>query len=245
MKTIYHLKHYIVLVSLIVFTIRAAGQVSSVDTNTYGFKSNAALVAKLKLPNLYKEHSDFHFRLYDSGDVSALCIDIYKTSDSAYHSTVTLYTYEYVDEAKEKPTHRLYKRSISMTSEQANKAFNALLASDVLKLPTDTAIKGWQHGYDGVTYDLELRADNEYAFKSYWTPASQDVQEAQTLKNTIDSLYSILEVKKLLASFGKQIPFEQHYVYGSSVSVRPSLTIEQLKQYKKERDVYRKQTHIQ
>ena len=170
-----------------------------------------------------------------------LIVDIYQNVDSLFHGFITVYTEEQVDQSKELPTGRIYCRKTILTSEQVDKINFYLKASGILKLPTDTLISGWGKGFDGVTYCLEYKADNLHTFKSFWNPQGQkEIFEGRLVNKFSENVKLVTNIDAIEKEFLSKIPFESYNTGGPSTAIL-ILTKEQLRKYKKDRDLYRKQ----
>ena len=123
----------------------------------------------------------------------------------------------------------------SLTQDTVNFVRQLFHSSGILTLPTDDAIKGWQQGFDGITYFVEYSTTDNYSFKSYWTPKAQDsLIEAIQVQRFVDSVFSLVDAGEIWKSFVKTIPYESYYNGGPSVAIR-ALTNAERKKYARER----------
>ena len=100
-----------------------------------------------------------------------------------------------------------------------DKAFKLIDSIKINELPSDKNIKGWQQGFDGITYFIEYKRGNKYSFKNYWTPSFQDsLKEAMLLLDFIDAISKILNLKDNSEKFQEEIPFDSWSAPGSGTS---------------------------
>ncbi len=208
--------------------------------NNFCYKWNDGTLKNIDLKEVYGSKDDNHVRIwYDLETISAI-IDVYKTQDSANKGLITLFTKEVVDETKERPTNRIYNNQIPLSKSQCDSLHKLIDDTYILSLPSDSAIAGWQQGFDGVEYCIEDITKGTYSFKRYWTPTAQGrLKEAVIVQSFMDSVSAIVHFKSLIREFSKKIPFESYNTGGPSTAIRV-LTAEQRRKYKKERDAYRK-----
>ena len=69
---------------------------------------------------------------------------------------------------------RQFKKVFNLEIEKAKEIIDLIRARKINEIPSDKFILGWEHGFDGVEYLFEYKTKNEYSFKNYWTPKSQD-----------------------------------------------------------------------
>ena len=101
-----------------------------------------------------------------------------------------------------------------------DKVLKLINSLKINELPSDKNIKGWQQGLDGITYFIEYKVDNNYSFKNYWTPTSQDsLAETQLILLFISSFESLPDFKNSSKDFQNEIPFDSWTYPGSSTSV--------------------------
>jgi hypothetical protein len=237
------------LITTIFLLIFAAsfGQTKSyyniVDSNgdtTFWYKYQTKQIKKLSLPLLNTVSNSIFFRVWTNKQV----IEIFQNQTGALSGKLITWIDEYAP-YNEKPTNRTFIKEKALTGDTANLVRQLFLSSGILILPTDDSIKGWQHGFDGITYFIEYSTKDNYYFKSYWTPKAQDsLNEAIQVQNFIDSAFSLVKAGYVWKFFAKIIPYESYYNGGSSVAIR-ALTSEERKKYAKERKNYRQQMHLQ
>jgi hypothetical protein len=109
-----------------------------------------------------------------------------------------------------------------------------------LHIPTEDSIKGWERGFDGITYKIEYSTKHYYSFKTYWTPTAQDsLKEAIQVQSFIDSAFLLSNANETWRVFEKSIPFECYMNDGPSVACK-ILTSAEREEYIKEKKKYRR-----
>lgn len=239
-------KRYLLFLVLLFTIIRLTAQVKKqVNTSNFWYKLNTAETSRIGLPNLIQQSKAAYWRWWYHGQTISYVIDLYQNKDLSLGGFITLYTKEYVDESKELPTHRIYSKRTTFSTSIIDSIYYLFETGGIVELPTDSLIKGWQHGLDGITNNLEYVTPVVHTFTSYWTPKAQEnLEEAKLVQRFADSLTVLIHYNQLQEEFTKQIPFESYNTGGPSTAIR-ILTIEQIRKYRKERGAYRKQSNIQ
>lgn len=188
-----------------------------------------------------KDNSGYTFRLSSYGSM----IEIQKNNQS-YFGNLTYFVDE-IDDSRE--VKRLFKKKYEIKNFEVEKLFHLIDSTQINQIPSDKSIKNWERGLDGITYFFETKDDAEYSFKNYWSPNSQNIDEAAKIQNFIDTFYKIIDIKKYSEIFKKEIPFRSYsFNGGSSVTITP-MTQEEYKEYqkrkrKKDRNNKKKQTKL-
>ncbi|MBA4198399.1 MAG: hypothetical protein C0459_12685 [Chitinophaga sp.] len=204
--------------------------------STFWFKYQTTIAQKLKLPLLDTSTKTEYFRIWTNKQA----IDLWQEKDGEFKSMLTTWTDEYPP-YNEEPTNRTFIKTKQISGDSLLMLRELLISNDILFLPTDDSIKGWQKGVDGNTYIIEHSKKDSYSFKSYWTPKAQDsLKEAILVQTFVDSVLNLTNAQTFWKEFSKEIPFESYYNGGPSVTIR-ILTEKQRKEYKKERQNYRQQ----
>jgi hypothetical protein len=220
--------------------LSAQERTASASTN-FWYMLNSKKAVKLGLPNLSDDDNIRSSRWSYNGQTISYALDLYQSSDSLLQGVVTIYTEENVDVSKEKPTYRVYYSRIRLTPDQVEKLNYHMQTSGIMKLPTDSLIKGWTKGFDGVTYCLEYKNDELHTFKSFWSPQAQStILEGELVQSFAEYVEVVIDLNTIQKEFVEQIPFESYSTGGPSIAIR-ILNKAQRHYYKKERDKYRKQ----
>ena len=141
------------------------------------------------------------------------------------------YFVEEVDDSRDEK--RTFKKAFSLDNQTVQKLFLLLDSSLVKEIPSDKYIKNWEHGFDGITYFFEIKNDNKYSFKNYWTPKSQDISEALKIQSFVDQFYKVIGIEKYSEEFRKQVPFNSYSYNGGSAVIGRPMTQKEYKEYKK------------
>lgn len=204
--------------------------------STFWFKHITERTKKLSLPLLDTTSNVEYIRIWTNKQV----IDIWQVENSNSSGKLTTWTDEYVS-GNEEPTNRTFIKTKPLGSDTVRHLRELLTSSNILVLPTDDSIAGWQQGFDGITYIIEHSTKDNYSFKSYWTPKAQDfLKEAVQVQAFVDSTFSLANAQVVWKEFSNEIPFESYYNGGPGVAVR-ILTEKERKKYRKERQNYRQQ----
>lgn len=203
------------------------------DTS-FWFKYQNVVIKDLSLSRLDKSTYPFHFRVWKTNQV----LDIWQTSDSSYAGQLTSWVTEQAP-AKEKSTDRTLIDKRKLDTDTIKHIISLIDTSQIMKLPTDDSIKGWQHGFDGITYIIETSTKSTYSFKTYWTPKAQDttLAEAQYLQSFVDKIFDLSNGMTTWNQFEKNIPYECYNV-GGTIRCKV-LTKKQKRQFARERENYR------
>jgi hypothetical protein len=167
---------------------------NQIDT-TLWFKWKDSLAEKLNLSNLQTSNDIFHFRFWT--DIQA--VDIWTTDSSTYFGTVTNYAQRYNRKLYSKGIYQIdkvFSNKINLDSSKARKIFNLLGTLNIVNIPTDDKIKGWQHGFDGTEYIIETSNKSQYDFKTYWTPSlfADTLIEAKQIQTLVDRLFNDFKI---------------------------------------------------
>src|SRR5665647_3076843 len=138
---------------------------SSNGDTTYWYKYQAKRMNKLSLPSLDTSSKIAYYRLWSGQQV----IGIWQNNDGTIAGQLTTWADEVVPD-HEKPTNRTFIQTKKLNPDTAKQIQQLFVSSNILSLPTEDSIKGWQRGWDGITYFIEYSTRNKYSFKSYWTP---------------------------------------------------------------------------
>jgi len=174
------------------------------DTMSY-FEYHKKDIIDYKLKDFSKSKDDFNFRIWRRNQV----VQISK-KDSLVSGEVVNYIYQSIRNKR-----KLFITTDTLSVDVANKAYNYILKSKILDLPTDKDIKNWSHGFDGITYIIE-HADKETHFiKQYWTPQAQgSLPEAISLLNFNKEFVKLTDADNSDDNFKKALPKRGCYITG-------------------------------
>ncbi len=205
------------------------------DTS-FWYKYQNIVIDGLSLTRLDTSSSDSYFRIWKANQV----LDIWKTNNNTFSGKLTSWATEQTP-AKEKPTDRILIDKKILQSDTIKQILKLIEKTEILNLPTDDSIKGWKHGFDGITYIIEFATKSNYNFKTYWTPKAQDstLTEARFIQSFVDTIFQLSNSLKIWKDFEKLIPYECYNVGGTIIC--RVLTKKQKRQFVKERKKYRQQ----
>lgn len=193
------------LLTITTLTVSGQDKVLTADSDTvFWAKYYRILRSEIGLQPTDKIQTDFYFRFWDGKKV----IEI-KRVDNRLLGTATFLLRQY----KKNKEGRLYFKKNVLTDKTTETIFELVTKYKVIDLPTDKLIKGWDGGFDGITYIIEHADMDSYSFKNYWTPTEyQDkLTEARQLVDFVDNLSSIEELKTLEKKFMDRQPFSSWY----------------------------------
>ena len=237
------------LLAIIIFFFSKAllGQTKTLTNVTYTngdtsfwYKYQNIVINDLSLSRLDTSTAPFHFRIWRTNQV----LDIWQTCDASYAGQLTSWVTELAP-TKEKPIDRTLIDKRILSKDTLKNIFNFIETSQIMKIPTDDSIKGWKHGFDGVTYIIESSTKTTYSFKTYWTPKAQDttLAEAKYLQSFVDNIFDLSNGTTVWKQFERNIPYE---CYGVGGTIRCKvLTKKQKRQFARERKSYRQQVYLQ
>ncbi|HEU4554994.1 MAG TPA: hypothetical protein VFS25_19240 [Chitinophaga sp.] len=165
-------------------------------------------------------------------------IDFFRISSPKYDLELSSKSNKMIFHANEiwenKQTGECYIKSFELTSAQVKKIKQLIDSSGINEIPSDRYIKGWQHGFDGITYIIENKKKDHYSFKTYWTPSAQiKFKESAAISNFIDQLNEITGYRTNLKLFEGEIPFYGWTYEGSMVTIKVILNSRAYRKYKR------------
>jgi hypothetical protein len=197
------------------------------DSDTiYWKKYKNEVIKKYDLGFVENNESKVFFRFWSPGTT----IEISK-NENELHGNLIYFVKEYAEDSK-----KIFKKVYPLENKICLTIVKLIDSTKINSIPTDSQIKGWEHGFDGITYFIETKSEKEYSFKSYWTPSSQEnIIEATKIKDFVNQLYKICNSEQISKEFRKEIPFISYAYEGSSYAVSRIMTQEEYKQYLKEK----------
>jgi hypothetical protein len=171
---------------------------------------------------------DFVFRSWNPGSL----LEINKHNDSV-SGKIIYFVYEvWEDDYKADK----FVKTYILPKTTSENLYEYISNSGIQKIPSDKYIKGWQQGLDGITHIYELKENDNYSFKSFWTPASQKgIEEAEFIIKLNKKIAEIGELKKYRKNFNDIIPFITYTYSGSSYAITKPPTKREWRKYKRER----------
>jgi hypothetical protein len=173
---------------------------------TFWYDWKSGIVEELGLTQIDQSEYDFEFRFWGGNRV----IRLWK-ENQAMHSEVIFFIQEY-DLKKESPSGRIYTSGLQLSDWTTTEIHNLMLDFEILKLPTDEQISGWQKGLDGITYIIEVAEQDKFSFKSYWTPNSYpNIKEARYINYFKNQVNAIKQINQSFDKYMAKLPFKSYY----------------------------------
>lgn len=195
----------ILILTLMTLTTVGQDRVLTVDSDTvFWFKCYKKERSEIGLEPTNKIQSEFYFRFWDGRKV----IELRRVDNKLLGSSTFL-----LRQHKKNKEGRLYFKKYALTDRTTEAIFDLVTKYQIIDLPTDKQIKGWDGGFDGITYIIEHADSDSYSFKNYWTPTyyQDKLKEAKQLVDFVDSVNSIDELKTLGEKFMTRQPFSSWY----------------------------------
>lgn len=190
---------------------------------------------KLLSESSYKEY----YRIWVDNQI----IELWK--DSVYHGTITSYAYEYNRYPKEHPTNRKHSIQKAITSNTVKKIISEIISAKISTLPLEYDSTAKWACADCSSYNIEGLNNNSLYFKSYEQPDlyRERYETARIVDDLFRSILQKADAEQQQDILRSNVPFEA-YTFGGNVLVTKVLSKKERKQYRKERDNYRKSVGI-
>ncbi len=194
------------ILSLSLFAQTKREIVVSVDSDTSFLQYRTFPEKDLRL-----SQAERSFRL----STSCNSVEIRK-NQSTFSGELSLFVREVSDFESSSKTHR---QTYSLDPLAVQKMFHLIDSLKLDNIPSDTFIKSWRQGFDGIVYVLESKDKVRYSCKGYWTPEAQMlVVEALTIQAFVDRVYALANLKARYENFDTTIPFMSWTCNGVIVS---------------------------
>lgn len=151
-------------------------------------------------------------------------------NESEYFGSLTYFVSEVDDSRTDK---RVFKRTFNIDNQIVKTLFDLLDSSRIDEIPSSKLIENYRYGFDGITYFFENKSNNQYSFKNYWSPNSQNIPEAIKIQDFIDQFYKIVGSENFSKEFSKEVPFKSYSYNGGSLVIIKPMTRKEYKEYKK------------
>ena len=175
----------------------------------YRYKNDNA--KKFKLGLIENDTTHYSFRFWSFG----LVIKVTDKADKDFGEII-----RFVEAYPNDKQKKVFTKRYSLSATKAAQVKHLIDSLQIELLPSDKNINGWQHGFDGIEYLTEFKKGNQYSFKNYWTPTSQDtLKEAILFQSFVSGLDTILDLKSNSKEFQDEIPFDSWTYPGSATSV--------------------------
>ncbi|MEH6306200.1 hypothetical protein RYH73_11135 [Olivibacter sp. CPCC 100613] len=167
-------------------------------------------------------------------------VDFFRVSSTKYilelskKSNLVIFYADEIWDGKQTESH--YFKSFKLKPNQAAEIGLLIDSLNILPIPSDKFIEDWSQGFDGITYVIEWKKDNQYSFKRYWTPsATINLQEARVLSDFADrQLDNIIDYQVKKKLFEKEIPFYS-WRYNGAIITKAISDMKAFRQYKRKK----------
>ena len=167
---------------------------------------------RLTLPVLPSLRHERHVRLFMGPQV----LDVWQAPRGAYHAQLLNWV-EKVGSKIDNSTPPLFIRSQPLTEPTARALFAVLDSCQLLSLPDDRAIPGWQPMLDGEAYTLEYADSLTHRVATFGNPDAQHgVWQAHLVQQVVTRLQTLSQAPVHWQAFGRKIPYKC-YSYNSGV----------------------------
>jgi hypothetical protein len=200
------MKTRLTILILAVLTQIAFGQIKVLTpgSDTLFWKSRyVSLANEIGLEKTENVIAEFFFRFWDQQKVVEL-----RRNNGQFSGNVTFLLRQY----RKKKRGEVYSKKFRISDANAERIYDLVLKYGILELPTDKRINGWRQGFDGAVYVTEHVEQNNYSFKTYWTPSAQkSLSEAGRFLDFMTELDSIDDIRKAEIDFMSSQPFNSWY----------------------------------
>lgn len=203
-------------------------------TSTYDlwYADILKLSKKIGLKPLKDSPYKFHFRVWTENQV----LDIWQNSQNIFSGSLTFWAKEYTYD--DGPS-RIFFEPYQVPNKTVLKVKKLIDSCKVLSISSDSEIKGWNQGCDGITYKLEFCDRQNYYFKTYWTPSViENVPEAKTILHFILKIREKGNYERLWKVFAQKIPYYMYVIGDGSYARENNWSKEKINQYHQKRKEY-------
>lgn len=191
-------------------------------------KEQKEIIKEFDLPEINK-NADYVFRSWKPGSL----LEISK-KDHLIVGKIYFFVFEVWENDYEADK---FVKQYELPNNTSKSLYEFIKKSKIGEIPSDKYIKEWKQGLDGVTFIYEIKNQDSYSFKKYWTPKVQnEINEAKFIIEFNNELGEIGELKKYGEQFFKDVPFPNYMYSGQSYSIIKPLTKKELRQYSRERN---------
>ncbi len=199
------MKKQLLLFVIFFLSVSAESQTKHVigDT-TLWYRYTEPLLNTIEATDFINSQDDFNFRFRNLGQVVEI-----RRNKGSIQGTLVNYIFK---GGKKRQT--IFSKTI-INDSIAIKTNDLISKSGILELNSDENIEGWKQGADGITYFIEHTDKDNYWYKTYWTPTSQDsLREVLIINNFVNNLSELLELPKSYEAFKQTLPHNGCYSSG-------------------------------
>lgn len=189
------------------------------DSTNFWYKWTSKQERKLDLKPIERSVHPFHLRL----SVHERILDVWQ-QDSLFQGTLTMWVKD-ADELLQ-TVERIHYEQYKLSPQQAASIGQLIRKSEIIKLPSEEQIPGWQKGCDGEEIIVQYVAQGCYHFKNYWTPSAQrGLAEALVVQQFFTNSFDQANWAVVSKAFNAGIPF-RCYTNGAFVTCKIVSTTE-------------------
>ncbi|UWX60460.1 hypothetical protein N0B40_18965 [Chryseobacterium oranimense] len=207
--------------------------------------NNTTFAQANKKYELTKESDTLHYFKYRKPIIEKLKLiqpeenkNFFRFSSEKYYLELSDESNKYLIYADEiwdsKRTGEVFIKQIDLTEKQVDEIKKLITFLKINEIPSDNQIKDWVFGYDGITYEFELKEGNKYSYKHYWTPTSQQkFTESNTINFFVTKIDEIIDYQNNNRKFVKEVPYFTWTRDGVSWNAVTIINKENYSEYKK------------
>ncbi|MDR0829715.1 MAG: hypothetical protein LBN95_06350 [Prevotellaceae bacterium] len=156
---------------------------------------------KINILNLISPNSNENF-IRISGSSANFALELSEKSNK-------IYFYTYAGKCNTKNKSEKFIKIFELTDKQIKEIRLLIDTLNINGISSDKFIENWEKGFDGISYLIEIKQDNNYSFKHYWSPHFQkNCNEAIIIQNFINELNKIIDYQNCRKKFISEIPFD-------------------------------------
>jgi hypothetical protein len=170
----------------------------------------------LGLVDLLKSKEALHIRISSEFQV----VDIWTDEQDRFIGTLVNFTMRVNSyQTSDSLAKRILSNKIILDSAMAKQVYNSFMDLSINAIPTDSQIRGWNAGDDGLEYTIEYSTPTTYSFKEYWSPFhfTDKIKEARIIQTFVDQTEKYLHLRKSFEAFINSLPDGCYRAGGISV----------------------------
>lgn len=194
---------YLIYIFVLLISNSVFCQNRKIYANTSNPEDTTPWYKQIALNDIQYSKYNYYFRLYTDKQV----IDVWEDTTGKAFGKITCWTKEYASDY-EKPSNSIYFEKRILDSIQVSKIMFLIDSIKIETIPDQDSIKGWEQGFDGITYTIAHLIQTDYDIKSYWTPRAQgSLTEAILVQHFVDRMLKIVEAEEVWEAYANHIPF--------------------------------------
>jgi hypothetical protein len=160
-------------------------------------------VKRMGIADLQTSRDSLRFRLWIENQVIEIWTNDFRVFNGAlYHFTETVVTGK-----KSKKAAKFFSTKTDLDTALARNIYKSFDNADMFSIGSDSKIPGWVVSSGGEELIFEQADPQQYAFKTFWTPAFQkNLPVAKTIEGLSHTLKIKLDLSVLWIGFINQLP---------------------------------------